>query len=146
MKRQSINNNLIKIDSIKYLRIGVPKEIFPNEKRVSIVPKTVLMLMNIGFDVFLESGAGISAGYSDTDYANYGATIVNAKELYEKTDILVKIRPPQFNSINNIHESQLYSNIKFLISHIYPRTNTELIEKLVKNRQITVIANDCVPR
>lgn len=131
---------------MKYLTIGIPKEVFPGEKRVSIVPKIIPKLLAVGFDVVVEEGAGIDAGFSDYDYIRSGAKVVSYQELYEKTDILIKIRPPQIDPIRNYHETQMYSEIKFLISYIYPRTNTDLIERLTKLKQITVIGCDCVPR
>ncbi len=136
-----IDNSLL-----KYLTIGVPKEVYPGEKRVSIVPKLIPKLLAVGFDVIVEQGAGNNAGYHDSEYIKVGARVVSYQELYEKTDILIKIRPPQLDPIRNYHESQMYTEIKFLISYIYPRTNTDLIERLTKFKQITVIACDCVPR
>jgi NAD(P) transhydrogenase subunit alpha len=131
---------------IKYLTIGVPKEIFPSEKRVSLVPNTVSKLLNLGFDVVIETGAGEDAGYSDFEYSSIGAKIVHYKEVYEKADILIKIRPPQIDNKRNTHEINMYNNIKFLICYVYPRTNPDLITRLNKHKQMIVIACDCVPR
>lgn len=124
----------------------MPKEIFPKEGRVSLIPKTAAKLLNLGFDVLVESMAGVLSGFTDEDYIESGATIVNKYELYDKTDILIKIHPPQFDVKNNCNEVQLYSKIKFLFSYIYPMTNIDLVKKLVMNKQLTVIACDCVPR
>ena len=62
------------------MRLGVPKEP-DNETRVAIVPSSLKKLMKAGFEVFVEKGAGISANYSDEEYVNAGASVVNRKEV-----------------------------------------------------------------
>ena len=56
--------------------IGVPKENYPGERRVALVPSVVPTLIKAGFEVHLQSGAGIDAGYPDSQYADKGAKVV----------------------------------------------------------------------
>ena len=77
------------------LLIGVPKEVFPGEKRVATVPEVVEKLIKLGFRVAVESGAGEAANFSDDTYRAAGAEVVpTAAELWAKSDIVFKVRPP----------------------------------------------------
>ena len=81
----------------KNLTIGVPKEVFPNEKRVSVTPETVeRMVKKHGMTFKVEKGAGKEAAYSDELYEKSGARLVDVREALE-SDVVLKVRPPQFN-------------------------------------------------
>ena len=74
-------------------RIGVPREIFPGEKRVASVPEAVVKLIKLGFEVVVERGAGELANLSDDDYRGAGASIApTAAELWSGSDIVFKVR------------------------------------------------------
>ena len=76
-------------------RIGVPREIFPGEKRVATVPEVVEKLIKLGFSVAVESGAGDAANCSDEAYQAAGATVVaSAGELWANSDIVFKVGVP----------------------------------------------------
>ncbi|MEE4314080.1 MAG: NAD(P)(+) transhydrogenase (Re/Si-specific) subunit alpha, partial [Desulfofustis sp.] len=78
------------------MQIGVPKEVWPGEKRVATTPDVVRLLIKLGYDVAIESGAGVPAAFSDGAYVEAGAEILaDAPELYRKSDIILKVRPPQ---------------------------------------------------
>lgn len=77
--------------------IGVPKEVSHLEKRVSFVPKEVRKLVKLGFKVKIEEGAGKEAGFEDEDYIKNGGQIVSTKEIWENTEIIVKVRGPEYN-------------------------------------------------
>jgi H+-translocating NAD(P) transhydrogenase subunit alpha len=71
--------------------VGVPKEIYPKERRVAIVPAVIPNLKKSGLEVVVEAGAGIAAGYPDAEYADKGAQLVtNRAELFQKADIVVQ--------------------------------------------------------
>lgn len=128
------------------LKIGIPKEIDPLEKRVAATPASVVRLRKLGFDVLLQAGAGAAAGYEDGEYTEVGATIVpTVDELYEKADIVTKVRPPVTDASTGKHEADFVRKGQTLISFLWPAQNKELVDKLGA-RGATVLAMDAVPR
>jgi len=120
--------------------IGIPKEIYANEKRVASVPDVVEKLIKLGFGVVVESGAGALANFTDEAYVAAGAKIVgSAAELWASADIVFKVRAPSMEEVGLIKEGTT------LISFIWPAQNPELMQALTA-RKITVLAMDCVPR
>jgi NAD(P) transhydrogenase subunit alpha len=80
------------------MRIAVPKEITPGEKRVVFTPDSVTRLVKSGFEVVVEKGAGVSAIYPDSDYVNAGATIEdNVEALLGGADLVIKVQGPAKN-------------------------------------------------
>ena len=78
------------------MRVGVPSEIKPQEKRVGLVPSSVQELTMRGHDVFVQSGAGLGIGASDADYQAAGAQILaDAKSVFEQSEMIVKVKEPQ---------------------------------------------------
>jgi NAD(P) transhydrogenase subunit alpha len=121
-------------------RIGVPREIFPGEKRVATVPEAVAKLVKLGFAVSVESGAGDDATISDDAYRAEGATVVpTAAELWATSDIVFKVRPPTADEVGLMHEGQT------LIGFIWPAQNPALMQQLAE-RKVTALAIDCLPR
>lgn len=76
------------------MKISVPKEIKDNEFRVAITPGAVETLVKDGHEVYIETGAGVSSGFSDEDYKNEGAKIVSREEAWEKADMIYKVKEP----------------------------------------------------
>ncbi len=73
--------------------VGVPKELYPGEKRVAMVPDLVPMLKKRGIDVIVEQGAGFGAGHLDKVYEEKGATVTASRdEIFQKSDIIVQVR------------------------------------------------------
>ncbi|KAK7143408.1 hypothetical protein R3I93_014533 [Phoxinus phoxinus] len=128
----------------KQLTVGIPKEIFQNERRVAISPAGVEALIKQGFNVVVESGAGESAKFSDDMYMKAGATIRDVKDVFS-SDVLLKVRAPILNSALGVHEADLMSEGSTLVSFIYPAQNPELMDILSK-RKTTILAMDQVPR
>uniref|UniRef100_A0A4W3K0C1 proton-translocating NAD(P)(+) transhydrogenase n=1 Tax=Callorhinchus milii TaxID=7868 RepID=A0A4W3K0C1_CALMI len=128
----------------KQLTVGVPKEIFQNERRVSLSPAGVQALVNQGFNVVVESGAGEASKFSDDQYRNVGAKIMGTKEAMG-SDLVVKVRAPIFNPDLGLHEADLLKDAATLVSFLYPAQNPELLDRLSK-RNATVLAMDQVPR
>nr|MDP2192059.1 Re/Si-specific NAD(P)(+) transhydrogenase subunit alpha [Rhodoferax sp.] len=121
-------------------RIGVPREIFPGEKRVATVPEVVEKLIKLGFSVAVESGAGNGANVSDEAYRAAGATVVEgAAPLWATSDIVFKVRGPTADEVALMREGST------LVSFIWPAQNPELL-KLLAARRATVLAMDSVPR
>ncbi|MDP6693450.1 MAG: hypothetical protein QF444_03905, partial [Phycisphaerales bacterium] len=120
--------------------IGVPKEIQSDEKRVALVPRGVEALKKMGFEVLIESGAGIHADYGNPKYEEVGAEIIaNTTELWNRSDIVAKVREPL------PHEADMLKSSGTLISFFWPDKNGELLEHLGK-KKATVLAMDCIPR
>ena len=106
-------------------RIGVPREIFPGEKRVATVPEVVEKLIKLGFQVAVESGAGDAANFSDEAYRAAGAEIVDgAAALWAASDIVFKVRAPSKDEVALMREGGT------LIGFIWPAQNPELMQQL----------------
>ena len=128
------------------MKIGIPKEIRPGERRVAATPDTVSRLLKLGFEVQVESQAGAGASFNDADYAAVGATVVRgARELWEQSELVLKVQPPELNPALGVHEADLLCTGATLVSFIWPAKNGELIERLA-TRGATVLAMDQVPR
>lgn len=90
------------------LYIGLPKETSFQENRIALTPLSVALLVNNGHKVLIEAGAGIAANFSDQDYCEQGAHIVyNTKEVYHKSDVILKIAPPTKDDIEMMKHSQI---------------------------------------
>jgi NAD(P) transhydrogenase len=126
--------------------VGVPKEVWPLERRVAITPTVCKRLVKMGFKVKVEATAGTASGYRDEAYRKAGGQIVSTKEVWENTDIIVKIRPPADNEALGYHEKNALQNSSLLISYIYPVQNRRDCEDLMKKPNLTVFALDCTPR
>jgi len=121
-------------------RIGVPREIFPGEKRVATVPEVVEKLIKLGFKVTVETGAGDLANCSDETYRAAGADIAaDAAALWQASDIVFKVRGPTTDEVALMHEGQT------LISFIWPAQNPDLMQ-LLAAKKVTVLAIDALPR
>uniref|UniRef100_A0A7N8X110 proton-translocating NAD(P)(+) transhydrogenase n=1 Tax=Mastacembelus armatus TaxID=205130 RepID=A0A7N8X110_9TELE len=128
----------------KQLTVGVPKEIFQNERRVALSPAGVQALIKQGFNVVVESGAGEPSKFPDEQYTQAGATIKGTKDVLA-SDLLVKVRAPVFNPAVGVHEVEMMKDAATLISFIYPAQNPELMDML-SQKKTTVLAMDQVPR
>ncbi len=129
---------LEKKDSNQKLTIGIPKEIFLQEKRVALAPDSVALLVNYGHNVFFQRGAGVACSFLDHEYSEAGAQIVdNVKEVFQ-CDIVLKISPP------NLDEIEMMKNGKTLISALQLKIQKkEYFQKLI-NKKTTAIAFDYI--
>ncbi len=121
-------------------KIGIPKEIYPNECRVAATPNTVKKLQKLGFEILVESNAGAAANFTDLSYQEADCQIVDdTASLWSQADIILKVRAPEDSEIEVMPEG------KTIISFIWPAQNEELLNKLA-SRNATVLAMDAVPR
>ena len=128
------------------MRIGIPKEIREGEKRVATTPEVAEIIRGLGYEVVIESKAGQAANYSDDAYREAGVEIIkNAKELWEQSDIILKVRAPETHPELAIDEVELLRKEQVLISFIHPAINAELMKKLAAQNG-SVLAMDSVPR
>jgi NAD(P) transhydrogenase subunit alpha len=122
------------------MKIGVPRETHPGERRVATTPDVVVQLQKLGFDVIVEKGAGAAASFSDEAYAEAGCEIAaSADAIWSGADIILQVRPPEGDRAGGLKASQT------LISFLYPGQNPELLEQLTKTGG-TAMAMDSVPR
>ena len=122
------------------MRVGSPKELYPGEARVAITPDSAGQLKKLGHTCFVETGAGLAAGFTDAAYEAAGVTVLpSAAALYAGVDIVVKVRPPVETEVGLLKPEQT------LISFFYPAQSKELLEQ-AKETGATVIAMDMVPR
>lgn len=121
------------------MKIGVPRESYSGEKRVATTPDIVVQLQKLGFQVSVESSAGVNAKFSDQAYINAGADIVDDSGVWAESDIVLKVRAPSDDEIEKLQSGQT------LISFIWPAQNKELLDKLAA-RNVTVMSMDAVPR
>lgn len=123
------------------LAVGAPRETHPNERRVSLTPQNVALLKKKGFaTVFIERDAGTNAKFSDDEYAKAGATLLSRDELFSKTDIMLKVRPPSQED-----EAKRLKKGSTIISLLYPAQNKSLVETLA-SRKLSAFAMDMIPR
>ena len=120
------------------LTIGVPKETFPNEKRVALTPAAVKVLTKEGFNVVVEDGAGSLSKFSNAEYEASGAQVKAQSDVFG-SDIVLKVRAPSTEEVSKLRKG---SN---LISFLYPAQNSELIDQLAAAK-VTAFAMDCIPR
>ncbi|NNE48189.1 MAG: alanine dehydrogenase [Rhodothermales bacterium] len=109
------------------LRVGVPREVSNEERRVSLAPGGVAALVANGHDVVVEADAGQQAHFSDQEYADAGAEIVKAPgELYAKAELVVKVGPPSDDELSLLQERQI------LISALHlGGTSPEFLKRLM---------------
>ncbi|WP_445368904.1 Re/Si-specific NAD(P)(+) transhydrogenase subunit alpha [Methylomonas sp. BW4-1] len=128
------------------MKIGVPKEVHDGEKRVATTPEAAEKIIKLGFEVLVESGAGDNANISDDAYRAAGVQVVaTAQELWQHSDIVMKVRAPEFHPQLAIDEADLLREGQQLISFIWPAQNEALMQKLAA-KKVSVLAMDSVPR
>src|SRR5919204_6626476 len=118
------------------MRVGVPKETAPGERRVALVPDAVGRLTEAGFDVLVEGGAGKAASYPDADYERAGARLV--EDPFDAEGV-VKVQKPSESEVEALAEGSV------LIGFLQPLTDPEGIERLAR-RGITAFAMESIPR
>lgn len=120
------------------LSVGIPKEIWENEKRVAVVPAVVSKLVKKGFSVNIEENAGALANFPNKTYEEAGAKVTSLKDTFQ-SDIILKVRPLIDHEVQSVRPEGT------LISFLYPAQNQELIKKLA-DKNVNAFAMDCVPR
>jgi NAD(P) transhydrogenase subunit alpha len=122
------------------MKVGIPSEISPGELRVAATPKTVKRLQKQGFEVQIQKGAGTKANFSDKDFEEAGAKIVNsAKDIYSTSDIVLKVKEPTTDEVGMMREGLV------LLSYLWPAQNPDLLKKLA-DQKVNAVAMDAIPR
>jgi alanine dehydrogenase len=118
--------------------IGVPKEVKDHETRVGLVPSGVIALREAGHQVLVQTSAGEGSSIPDQDYAEAGATMLpTAKEVWEKSDIVVKVKEPQPSEYEYFRPGLL------LYTYLHLAPLPDLTERLLKDK-VTAIAYETV--
>jgi NAD(P) transhydrogenase subunit alpha len=122
------------------VKVGVPKETAPGERRVALVPEIVKKLTDTGFEIAVEAGAGAEASFSDEDYREAGAMIATSRdELLRGVEGVVKVQKPSAEEIESLAEGSI------LIAFLQPLTDSEGVERLAR-RGVVGFALESVPR
>lgn len=128
--------------------IGIPKEIMSGEARVAATPETVQKFVADGATVLVEQHAGEGAFYSDDAYRAAGAEVLaSVEELFNRAELILKVKEPLFNTTYNKHEVELMHAGQYLVTFIHPASpvNHEMVRNLAA-RGIISMTLDGVPR
>ncbi|MDA2997751.1 MAG: Re/Si-specific NAD(P)(+) transhydrogenase subunit alpha [Actinomycetota bacterium] len=120
------------------MRISVPKEIKPGEKRVALVPDIISKLTKLGHEVLIESGAGVAAEYSDEQFLAAGAQIKQG-DVLANSDVVLSVQPLTPSQIKSLKKGSL------TISFLSPTTSTDSIDAAV-SASVTALSLELVPR
>jgi NAD(P) transhydrogenase subunit alpha len=128
------------------VKVGIPRESRPGERRVAAAPETVTRLLKLGFEVLVEPDAGAGAAFGDQDYRTVGASIASdARQVWNDADIILKVQPPDDNAALGVHEADLLKPGQTIISFLWPGKNKPLVDRIAA-RKATAIAIDQIPR
>jgi NAD(P) transhydrogenase subunit alpha len=128
------------------MRVAVPREIAPGERRVALVPEMVARLSEMGFEIRVEAGAGVAAGFTDEAYREAGAAVITeTAALFASADVVLKVQRPLQNPALGSHEADLLPEGGTLISLFHPLTDPELVRHIAA-RRVNLFSMDLVPR
>jgi len=126
--------------------IGVPKEIYPGERRVALVPLVVPNLAKAGFEVVIERGAGVEAGYPDALYVEKGAKLFpDRAALFANADIVVQVLCYGSNDVTGKADLPLMRRGQMLIGFLRPLGSLEVIQQIAQTG-ITSFSVELMPR
>jgi len=118
--------------------VGVPRESFPGERRVALVPAVLPNLTKAGLEVVVEAGAGFAAGYPDADYAAKGAKIVASRaEVFGAADIVVQVLCYGSNDKTGKADVPLFRRDQLLIGFLRPLGSIETIQEIASKGVIS---------
>jgi alanine dehydrogenase len=115
------------------MKIGVPKEIKPQENRIGLTPDSVKTLISEGHEVLVEDNGGFEAGFENDHYKSIGAKIINkAEDIFNDADIIVKVKEPQSSEVKMIRENQI------VYTYLHLAAAKELTEGLIKSKSVCI--------
>ncbi len=121
------------------MNLGIPKETHEGENRVAATPESVARLIRLGYDVYVETGAGEAAGFFDGAFEAAGAVMTDASAIWSASDMILKVLPPTVLEAGEMRRGAA------LVSFIQPAVNSELLA-ILQRQDITALAMDQVPR
>ena len=126
--------------------VGVPRESYPGERRVALVPVVVPNLTKAGFEVIIESGAGVQAGYPDNFYSERGAKIVsNRAQVFASADIVLQVLCYGSNDVTGKADLALVRRGQTLIGFLRPLGSAEVLQEIAATG-VTAFSVELVPR
>jgi len=126
--------------------VGVPRESFPGERRVALVPGVIANLVKSELHVVVEAGAGAEAGYPDADYAAKGAKIVSGRaEVFRSADIVVQVLCYGSNDKTGAADVPLYRHGQVLVGFLRPLGSIETIREIA-SKGVTAFSVELMPR
>jgi len=115
------------------MKIGVPKEIKPQENRIGLTPESVKVLVSNGHEVLVENNGGFEAGFENNHYKKAGAKIIDkAENIFNDAEIIVKVKEPLSNEVKMIRENQI------IFTYLHLAAAKELTEGLIKSKGICI--------
>ena len=121
--------------------VGIPKETLDGENRIGVTPNTVKDLIKNDFQVLIESNAGLGSFIDNGSYQSAGAKIIDtSKELYDSSDIIVKVNPP-----GSDEEIDMLKNGSAILSFMQPTKELKLVQS-INNKKITGFSLHLIPR
>lgn len=121
------------------MRIAVPREMLAGEARVALVPESVKKLSTTGAEIGVEKGAGLAAGFSDSDYEAAGAAIMGRRDLLPETDVLVCVNRPTPDDFSIVKQGAV------IVGFLKPLDDPAPLEPII-SRKLTAFAMELVPR
>ncbi len=121
------------------MRIGVPRETSPGERRVALVPESGKKLIQAGYQVVVEESAGSAAGFPDTAYREAGVTVDPALATVLGADLVLKVSRPEQNEVAAMRPGSIY------LGSLMPLRNLETVRTLAA-RGVTAFSTDAIPR
>ena len=126
--------------------IGVPREIYPGDRRVALVPMVVPTLAKAGFEIVVETNAGVQAGYPDAQYLEKGARVQASRAaLFEQADIVLQVLSYGSNDITGKEDLPLLHQGQVLIGFLRPFGTREVIQQIA-DRGVTAFSVELIPR
>jgi NAD(P) transhydrogenase subunit alpha len=126
--------------------IGVPKESYPGERRVALVPMVIPSLVKAGFEVLVEANAGVEAGYPDVQFTDKGAKIVPARaEVFEQAEVIVQVLCYGSNDFNGREDLALMRRGQVLVGFLRPLGSIDVAQEIA-NAGVTSFAVELIPR
>ena len=115
------------------MKIGVPKEIKPQENRIGLTPDSVKALVSEGHEVLVENNGGFEAGFDNDQYLKAGAKIADtAADIFNDSEIIVKVKEPQKVEVDMIRENQI------VYTYLHLAAAKELTQGLIKSKSINI--------
>ncbi len=126
--------------------VGVPKEIYPGERRVALVPMVVPNLVKAGFEVVVQTGAGLAAGYPDSQYVEKGARIAPDRvSVFSSADIIVQVLAYGSNDLNGREDVPFLRRDQVLIGFLRPFGAKETVSEIA-SQGVTAFSVELMPR
>jgi NAD(P) transhydrogenase subunit alpha len=127
------------------LLVGVPRETFPGETRVALVPTVLPSLMKAGMDVVIETDAGAHAGFPDDAYKKHDARIASRREVFEQADIVTQVRTYSANLEAGHDDLQLMRPNQVIVGFAEPLSYPTAVAEAAQ-REVTAFAMEFMPR